>query len=116
METYRTARIVHSVLIFVGWLTTGVSLLTMAIIFAKFGALGWISAGILLAIAMSGVLTVVVSQMGVAQIATAENTDRMVHLLRAALEAPRPDRRIVAPPLTRTDDETISQLRAPRRH
>lgn len=115
METYRTARVVHGILIFIGWMTVGISLVTLAIMFAKYGSLAWVSAGILIAIAISGVLTVAVSQMGLAQLATAENTDKMVHLLRALQQSGPSETRKSPPPLTRPETEAPSALRAPRR-
>jgi len=81
MQRFTTAKFMLGLFIFAGWIVVAVAVVAF---FLPLQAAPWIKIAGLLAGSLNGFLLVAVGQMGLAQIATAENTRRMVELFEAS--------------------------------
>lgn len=80
MSSFQTSKSVFQFLTIVSW---GIVLLgVLAVLREMVDGRNWYSVVAVTPIAMTGILTVVAAQMGLAQIATAENTAALVELMR----------------------------------
>jgi hypothetical protein len=88
MQSFKTAKFVLALLMVIGW-----SIITISIVFFSFAAVGIFSndsnialmpmLGASLASAVFGLVNVAIAQMGLAQIATAENTGQILLQLQS---------------------------------
>jgi hypothetical protein len=84
MQSYFTAKFMLGFIILIGWIVIAIALI--AFIIPIFQQVLWVKVFGLVAGCFSGLTLIALGQMGLAQIATAENTRRIIDLLEASLQ------------------------------
>ncbi|WP_415254254.1 hypothetical protein [Sulfitobacter sp.] len=79
MQRFTTAKFILGLIVFVGWVVVAIAVIVFFLPFFEVAL--WIKILGLVGGSLYGLTTVAVGQMGLAQIATAENTKRMIELL-----------------------------------
>jgi hypothetical protein len=82
MQRFTTAKLMLALVITVGWVVIAIA--AIAFVLPIFPQVFWVKIIGLVAACFSGFMLIAIGQMGLAQIATAENTRRMVELLEAS--------------------------------
>jgi len=82
MQSFTTAKFVLGLIVLVGWIVVAIAVIVFFL--PLFEAALWAKVAGLVAVSLFGLMTVAAGQMGLAQIATAENTKRMIELLEAS--------------------------------
>jgi hypothetical protein len=94
MQSFTTAKIVLGIVAFIGWI---VVVIAVVVFFSPIVPVAlWAKIAGLSVSIFFGLLLVAMAQMGLAQIATAENTKRMIELLEASQKGVNEQGRTVA--------------------